>query len=76
MLEINKNPELLLVTRDGELDDDYYSAVYDAKRKAAMAQAGREAVTGAIQGAAAIGKGVVWMFTHELNKISTPAEQA
>lgn len=39
-----QKPETLVVTRDGEIDDQYYDTVYAERRQEALCAAGREAV--------------------------------
>ena len=37
----NKQPEALIVTRNGYIDDEYYDAIYAAKRREALHHAGQ-----------------------------------
>lgn len=58
------NPETLIVTRDGYLDQEYYDMVYEWKRKEALHAAGRDIlhfVT--IDAPTLIGKGILSTLT-------------
>jgi hypothetical protein len=56
----------LLVTRDGQIDADYYDAIWRAKRVETLRTAGREALQLALHVPLAAAKGMVWLLTHDL----------
>lgn len=66
----NKHPEALIVTRNGYLDDEYYDAVYAAKRHAALHHAGQELVHAVLTTPAVIGKGIVYLLTTNAQHVN------
>jgi hypothetical protein len=57
-------PETLLVLRDGELDDEYYDAVYKQKRIEALKQCREELIVSLIGLPAKVGRAVVVVAQH------------
>lgn len=66
MLQIQTNPETLLVCRNGELDSEYYAQVYATKRREALHEAGRAVLEVAVHAPVAIAKGIGWVVTHDM----------
>lgn len=57
--------QTLVVTRYGSIDEEYYAVEHREQVKQAFREFGREVATGIIQAAVGVGKGIVWLFTHE-----------
>lgn len=62
-------PQTLVVTRNGFIDDEYYDAIYVQKRKEALHEASKQLVADTLHVSRAVtlglGKAVVYMFTPD-----------
>lgn len=59
------HPENLIVCRDGQIDDEYYDAIYSERRKAVFQAAGRELVHFTFVAAPLqIGKGMLYLLSN------------
>lgn len=67
---LNKTNRNLLVTRDGNLDDEYLEAMIAAERRELLKQYGKDALKSVGRGTITLGKGIVWLMTPE-NQRST-----
>lgn len=63
------NPETLVVCRDGQLDDQYYEAIYAEKRRAALHAAGREVLDHLQNVPKMIGSGIVYLLTPNAEQV-------
>lgn len=57
--------QTLVVTRNGSLDQEYYAVERSEQVREALVAFGHEVVTKMLQAPVVIGKGTVWLFTHE-----------
>lgn len=64
-MEQTYKPEAILVTRNGQIDDEYYDAIYAEKRRQALAVVGRDVLQHVLQVPGLVGRGAVWLVTHE-----------
>lgn len=67
-MNLTQKPETLLVTRDGQLDEEYYSEIYAERRREALQAAGKEVLHIAIKTPIVVGKGIVYLFAHGLEQ--------
>lgn len=58
-----QTPESLIVTRDGQLDDEYYDMVYEQKRREALEATKQELIQGLIGAPAKMGRAAVYLFS-------------
>lgn len=63
------DPVTFAVFRDGEIDDEYYDAIYAEKRREALHEAGRELVGHVLRAPVVIGKGLVWLMVHDRDTV-------
>lgn len=56
------NPESIIVTRDGHLDDEYYDMVYQEKRREALEAVRKQLIQDLIGAPAKLGRAVVYLF--------------
>lgn len=66
----NKQPEALIVTRNGYLDDEYYDAIYAAKRREALQHAGHELVEAVLATPSIIGRGIVYLLSTNAQHVN------
>lgn len=62
-------PESLVVLRDGHIDDEYYDEIYQDRRRQALHAAGRNLVHLVARSPLEIGKGMIWLMTHDTSLV-------
>lgn len=67
-MNITQKSETLLITRDGKIDDEYYTQIYAEKRREALHAAGREILHIAASAPRIVGKGILYAFSNALER--------
>lgn len=57
--------QTLVVNRDGQLDQEYLDALIAAERKELLRKYGKQALRSTLEASLAVGKGIVWLMTHD-----------